>query len=157
MVYVYVWRNFRGLGNIKMRHGSSNRRQRGRGGQGNQPRRGNNQRMQVFDSNGPDVRLRGTAHQVTEKYLALAKDATSSGNIVLAESYLLHAEHYQRIINSWNQDQQTVSSDKKPEPAKAEDIGNSAKPNDEDLSLPASILGAEAKVESEERTPELSA
>ena len=55
-----------------MRHGTTNRRQRNRGGSG---RRNNQQKMQVFDSNGPDVRIRGTAHQVTEKYMALAKDA----------------------------------------------------------------------------------
>ena len=80
-----------------MRHGTTNRRQRNRGGSG---RRNNQQKMQVFDSNGPDVRIRGTAHQVTEKYMALAKDAASSGDRILAESYLQHAEHYQRIINS---------------------------------------------------------
>lgn len=145
-----------------MRHGSSNRRQRGRGNnQGNQQRRGGNQRMQVFDSNGPDVRIRGTAHQVTEKYLALAKDATSSGDIVLAQSYLQHAEHYQRIIGSWEQDPKTVSSDKKPEEAKADDAGNKAAVKGEDLSLPASILGdtpkAAAETKSEERTAEISA
>ena len=83
-----------------MRHGTSNRRQRNRGSGG---RRGNQQRMQVFDSNGPDVRIRGTAHQVTEKYVALAKDAASSGDRILAESYLQYAEHYQRIINSWDE------------------------------------------------------
>lgn len=58
-------------------------------------------RMQVFDSNGPDVRIRGTAWQVHEKYVALAKDAASSGDSVLTESYLQHAEHYQRIINTF--------------------------------------------------------
>jgi len=67
------------------------------------PRRGNNvpPRMQVFDSNGPDVRIRGTAWQVHEKYLALAKDAAAIGDVVMAESYSQHAEHYQRIINSF--------------------------------------------------------
>lgn len=57
--------------------------------------------MQVFDSNGPDVRIRGTAYQVHEKYMALAKDAGSAGDRILAENYLQHAEHYQRLINSW--------------------------------------------------------
>ena len=61
-------------------------------------------RNRVYDSNGPDVRIRGTAWQVTEKYQALAKDAEASGNWVLAESYYQHAEHYQRIINSFNED-----------------------------------------------------
>lgn len=61
-------------------------------------------RTRVYDSNGPDVRIRGTAWQVTEKYQALAKDAEASGNWVLAESYHQHAEHYQRIINSFADD-----------------------------------------------------
>lgn len=60
-----------------------------------------NNKMKVYDSNGPDVRIRGTAWQVTEKYEALAKDAETSGNYVLAENYRQHAEHYQRIINSF--------------------------------------------------------
>ena len=54
-------------------------------------------------SNGPEVRIRGTAHQVVEKYLALAKDSASMGDRILSESYLQHAEHYQRIINSWDE------------------------------------------------------
>lgn len=61
-------------------------------------------RMQVFDSNGPEVRIRGTAHQVTEKYLALAKDAASAGDHTLQQNYLQHAEHYQRVINSFDRD-----------------------------------------------------
>ena len=55
-------------------------------------------RMQTFDSNGPDVRIRGSAYQVHEKYLQLARDANSSGDRIMAESYLQHAEHYYRII-----------------------------------------------------------
>ena len=71
-------------------------------GGGNQRRV--NPRMQTFDSNGPDVRIRGTAYQITEKYIALARDATSSGDRVLAESYLQHAEHYQRSINEMTEE-----------------------------------------------------
>ena len=95
-----------------MRHGTSNRRQRGRGNGGGR-RGGGNQRMQVFDSNGPDVRIRGTAHQVTEKYMALAKDAASAGDRSLAENYLQHAEHYQRIISSWDEDVQGNQKNRK--------------------------------------------
>ncbi len=133
-----------------MRHGTANRRQRGRG---NQQRRGTQQRMQVFDSNGPDVRIRGTAHQVTEKYMALAKDASSAGNIVLAESYLQHAEHYQRIINSWNLEDGVVSSDQKPQ----DQASVESDYQEDDLSLPSSILGEPSKVSSQERTAEVSA
>lgn len=85
-----------------MRQGPSNRRVRGRGS--NSGRRGNlPNRNQTFDSNGPDVRIRGTAVQVNDKYLALARDATTSGDRVMAESYFQHAEHYHRIIASINE------------------------------------------------------
>jgi len=60
-------------------------------------------RNHVFDSNGPDVRVRGTAQQLFEKYLQLGRDATSGGDRVMAESYFQHAEHYFRIINAMNQ------------------------------------------------------
>ena len=55
-------------------------------------------RLQTFDSNGPDVRIRGNAYQVHEKYLQLARDAQSAGDRVAAENYFQHAEHYYRII-----------------------------------------------------------
>ena len=54
---------------------------------------------QNFESNGPDVRIRGNAHQVYEKYLAMARDANSSGDRISAEGYYQHAEHYFRIMN----------------------------------------------------------
>ena len=129
-----------------MRHGTSSRRSRNRGGGG---RRGNQNRMQVFDSNGPDVRIRGTAHQIHEKYMALAKDAASSGDKILAESYLQHAEHYQRVINKWEQDVRSpqASVDEAYDSKKRQE--NNRSEND-DLSLPASILGKAPEVESED-------
>ncbi len=60
-------------------------------------------RNHVFDSNGPEVRIRGTAQQLFEKYLQLGRDATGSGDRVMAESYFQHAEHYFRILNAINQ------------------------------------------------------
>src|SRR5919108_5596988 len=80
-----------------MRQGPNNRRSRGRG-----PRRqhGGNPRSQTFDSNGPDVRIRGNAYQVLEKYLAMARDAASAGDRIAAENFYQHAEHYYRIINA---------------------------------------------------------
>ena len=60
-------------------------------------------RNHVFDSNGPDLRIRGTAQQLFEKYLQLGRDATSGGDRVMAESYFQHAEHYFRILNAMNQ------------------------------------------------------
>jgi uncharacterized protein DUF4167 len=63
-------------------------------------------RNHVFDSNGPEIRIRGTAQQLFEKYLQLGRDATSSGDRVTAEAFFQHAEHYFRIINAMNQAQQ---------------------------------------------------
>jgi hypothetical protein len=74
----------------------------GGGGGGHQPMNRNH----VFDSNGPDMRLRGTAQQLFEKYLQLGRDATGSGDRVMAESYFQHAEHYFRILNAMSQAQQ---------------------------------------------------
>ncbi|MDI2090800.1 DUF4167 domain-containing protein [Commensalibacter oyaizuii] len=63
-------------------------------------------RNHVFDSNGPDVRLRGTAQQLHEKYLQHGRDALSSGDRVAAESFFQYAEHYSRILNMMNQSAQ---------------------------------------------------
>ena len=52
----------------------------------------------TYDSNGPEVKIRGSASHVYEKYLQLARDANSSGDRVMAENYLQHAEHYYRIV-----------------------------------------------------------
>lgn len=66
--------------------------------------RNRNSRSQAFDSNGPDVRIRGTAKQVYEKYLALAKDAQGTDDLIMAENYFQHAEHYLRIMNEFASD-----------------------------------------------------
>jgi hypothetical protein len=60
-------------------------------------------RNQTFDSNGPEIRIRGNAHQVLEKYLTLARDAAAQGDRIAAENYYQHAEHYFRVINSQTQ------------------------------------------------------
>ena len=76
-------------------------------------KRGRNQRRRqgvnpnrALDSNGPDVRIRGTANQIYDKYQALARDASSAGDRIKAESYLQHAEHYFRLIRSMQAQQQ---------------------------------------------------
>jgi uncharacterized protein DUF4167 len=69
-----------------------NKRMRGRN------RKSHNPLTRVYESNGPDVKIRGTASHVAEKYLQLARDAQSSGDPVSAENYLQHAEHYFRMI-----------------------------------------------------------
>jgi uncharacterized protein DUF4167 len=57
-------------------------------------------RNQIFDSSGPDVRVRGNAHQVFDKYQALAREAASSGDRIMAEAYWQYADHYFRMIQS---------------------------------------------------------
>ena len=93
------------MNNMKRMRG---RNHRGAGGQGGGPIRHQSgnvplNRNHVFDSSGPDLRVRGTSQQLFEKYLQLGRDATSSGDRVMAESYFQHAEHYFRILNAMNQ------------------------------------------------------
>jgi len=64
----------------------------------NNNRRNHNPLTRVYESNGPDIKIRGTANHVAEKYLQLARDAQSSGDPVSAENYFQHAEHYFRLI-----------------------------------------------------------
>ena len=80
---------------LSMRPGQ-NKRLRGRNN--NNGRKGPNPLTRSFESNGPDVKIRGTAQHVAEKYLQLARDAQTSGDIVMAENLLQHAEHYFRLI-----------------------------------------------------------
>jgi hypothetical protein len=93
-----------------MRPGQQNKRGRGRGsnnnggsgggggGNNNFQRKGGNPLSRTYDSSGPDVKIRGTAQHIAEKYTTLGRDAQSSGDRVMAENYLQHAEHYNRII-----------------------------------------------------------
>jgi hypothetical protein len=60
-------------------------------------------RNHVFDSSGPDLRVRGTAQQLYEKYIQLGRDAASAGDRVMAESYFQYGEHYFRILNAMAQ------------------------------------------------------
>src|SRR5271156_2067721 len=79
---------------MEMRPGQ-NKRMRGRP---TNNRRGPNPLTRSYESNGPDVKIRGNAHHVAEKYLQLARDAHTGGDPVAAENYLQHAEHYFRLI-----------------------------------------------------------
>jgi hypothetical protein len=60
-------------------------------------------------SNGPDVRITGTAYQLVEKYTTLARDAESADDPVRAEQYLQHADHYQRVINDFEAQRQQAA------------------------------------------------
>jgi len=78
-----------------MRNGQNKHRMRGRNRGGG---KSHNPLTRVYESNGPDVKIRGTANHIAEKYIQLARDATASGDPVAAENYYQHAEHYFRLI-----------------------------------------------------------
>ena len=61
-------------------------------------RTSNNPQSRNFESNGPDVKIRGNANHIAEKYNQLARDALTSGDTVMSENYFQHAEHYSRIV-----------------------------------------------------------
>ncbi|MBB2176390.1 DUF4167 domain-containing protein [Gluconacetobacter johannae] len=131
--------------NMKRMRGRHHRSGGSSGGGGGSVRQQNGQiplnRNHVFDSNGPDLRIRGTAQQLFEKYLQLGRDASGSGDRVMAEAYFQHAEHYFRILNAMTQaaqqNQQERQARQRPaaaitesddsegdEPAPAEDVSN---------------------------------
>ena len=87
-----------------------NKRSRGRnGGGGGGPQHHNRPRLphriQTFDSNGPNVKIRGNAYQVFERYVAMAREAAASGDRVAAENLYQHAEHYFRVMNAMGEGQ----------------------------------------------------
>ncbi len=86
-------RRKRELTNKRAMRNGQNKRMRGRNN-----RKGQNPLTRVYESNGPDVKIRGTASHVAEKYIQLARDAQASGDPVAAENYYQHAEHYFRLI-----------------------------------------------------------
>ena len=89
-------RNGQNNNNKRMRNRNNNNNNNNNRNDSN--RRGQNPMTRVFESNGPDIKIRGTASHVAEKYVQLARDARSSGDPVAAENYYQHAEHYFRLI-----------------------------------------------------------
>jgi uncharacterized protein DUF4167 len=81
-----------GLADKQAMRNGQNKRMRGRN------RKSHNPLTRVYESNGPDIKIRGTASHVAEKYVQLARDSQSSGDPVAAENYYQHAEHYFRLI-----------------------------------------------------------
>src|SRR5215218_4912630 len=119
-----------------MRNGQNNKRMRNRNNNNNNNRNDNNRRGQnpmtrVFESNGPDIKIRGTASHVAEKYVQLARDARSSGDPVAAENYYQHAEHYFRLIAAaqeqfrQNQPQPRADTEMQPTAEDGDDEGES--------------------------------
>jgi hypothetical protein len=116
---------------MDMRQGPHKNRSRSRGrrptGGG-----GGNQSGRVYESNGPDVKVRGTAQTVADKYLQLARDAHSAGDTVMAEGYFQHAEHYLRIVAA----SQPVPQQNTPQ--RRDDYAYEDGDEDDDQSTPAS-------------------
>ena len=79
---------------MKPNHNHNPKRHRGR----SNGRRGPYGTNHSMESNGPEVKIRGNATQLYEKYQSLARDSVSSGDRIAAESYLQHAEHYYRVM-----------------------------------------------------------
>src|SRR6266851_7489924 len=77
------------------------------------------QNNQTFDSSGPNIKIRGSAHQIFERYLALAREATASDDRIAAENFYQHAEHYFRVDNARREGNQQGTP---PRPTTAADV-----------------------------------
>ena len=122
-----------------MRNGQ-NKRMRGRNRNNNNNNNHNrghhhNPLTRVYESNGPDVKIRGTAHHIAEKYLQLARDATSVGDHVTAEAHHQHAEHYFRLIAAAQEQFRQQNPHYQPQPAPVDDNRDGA-PEDGDAGQP---------------------
>jgi Domain of unknown function (DUF4167) len=140
-----------------MRQGPNSKRLRGRGG----GRKSAPSRHHSFESNGPDVKVRGSAQQVVEKYMVLARDASLAGDRVAAESYFQHAEHYYRVMtangayqNNSNSNSgggtshsnQNTNNEAAPEAADAQPAEAATKPEAEPQEMPAAKDGGDAEI-----------
>lgn len=129
-------------------NGPNGPKKHGGGGGGGGSNGGIPRPNQVFDSNGPEGRIRGNAHQVLEKYLSLARDASSQGDRVAAENFYQHAEHYFRMINAQNQNN---GRPRQQMPTPADEQGMSSE-GDEDGNQ---IEGAEQAQQQQAQAPEI--
>lgn len=158
-----------------MRPGQQNKRGRGRNNNNNNNnnnngnmRKGSNPLTRTYDSSGPDVKIRGTAQHIAEKYAQLARDAQGFGDRVMAENYLQHAEHYNRIIASAQAQMQEryQRDDRNDFNDRDEDEGDTAQPQQVQQHAPApaeqafdgsgpqpDIEGIPAEVSMSEETP----
>lgn len=136
-----------------MRPSNQKSRSRGRG------RKPQNPMSRNFESNGPDVKIRGNAGHIAEKYSTLARDALSNGDRVIAENYLQHAEHYNRIVAAAQQQSDARAAEiAEKRHAEQEDSGedNSENVNDENDAVEAKSNGnadASDNNKEEESTP----
>src|SRR5919108_1674432 len=88
-----------------MKQNNNNRRARGRGPRKPHGMGGGQHKGQGYDGGGQELRVRGNAYQVLEKYLQLARDAGAAGDRIAAENFLQHADHYYRVLSAMNDGQ----------------------------------------------------
>src|SRR5579872_4773254 len=106
------------------------KRSRGRNGGGNPYHNNQNRgprpphRSQTFDSNGPNVKIRGNAYQVYERYLALARECQTSGDRISAENFFQHAEHYFRVMSAQGEGFQAQQRQQQQQMAADGEMGN---------------------------------
>jgi hypothetical protein len=113
-----------------MRNGQ-NKRMRGRNRKGGGHHH-QNPLSRMYESNGQDVKIRGTASHIAEKYLQLARDAQSSGDTIASENYYQHAEHYFRLIAAAQEQLRQNQSYYQPQQQPGDMRGNSADDGYED-------------------------
>lgn len=116
-----------------MRQNNQNKRMRGRS------RKGPNPLSRSHESNGPDVKIRGTAMHIAEKYVQLSRDAQASGDRVIAENYLQHAEHYFRIVAAAQ-----AQAPQQNQPAQQSGNARDEERDDEQAQAPAAAAAPEA-------------
>ena len=127
-------------GRSRSRHRSS-----GGGGGGSGGGGGGNPLSRVYESNGPDVKVRGTPQTVAEKYLQLGRDAQSAGDIVMAESYYQYAEHYLRIVAAAQESgQQAQQQFRRPGEEFDDEDGEDGSDNDGDEGQPTAAARPQA-------------
>lgn len=119
-----------------MRPNQQSNKNRSRGRNNNGGRKHVNPLSRSFESNGPDVKVRGNAAHIAEKYLQLARDAQSSGDSVMAENYLQHAEHYFRIVAAAQPQQSAQRPDQFGQGADGEDFDDDFPPMNDRFASP---------------------
>jgi len=123
----------------KRGRGRNNRRPGGGGGGGSHNNGGGNSANRVYESNGPDVKVRGTAQTVAEKYMQLGRDAQSSGDNVMAESYFQFSEHYFRVMAAAQPVGQPTTQLRRPEDEDFEEDGGDAAEGESDAAQAAMV------------------
>ncbi|MEK9970639.1 MAG: DUF4167 domain-containing protein, partial [Ferrovibrio sp.] len=115
-----------------------------------------------FDSNGPDVKIRGTATNIFERYCQLARDANASGDRVAAENYLQHAEHYYRIMLAQGVTPMQRAANQQQNPPQANGNGGNGQPQQQQAPAateggeqPSLEMELEAALEPEEGAPKV--